>query len=144
MTGSLGTTPPIHHQLDSASDSSAPACGTLASDPNPDNTRNSPPPLSHCGLQPISQRIANALALHTESSRHSAVVHCCQAVGLPLPFHMGYTPQQYSRAVCHAKQTCLVSFNWHAISRMARTHASFSSATSTLHQAPAAHCRAAA
>jgi hypothetical protein len=48
MTGSLGTTPSIHHQLDSAGDSSAPACCTLASAPNPDYTRNSPPPLSHC------------------------------------------------------------------------------------------------
>jgi hypothetical protein len=52
ITGSLGTTPSIHHQLDSAGcrhgDSSAPACCTLASAPNPDYTRNSPPPLSHC------------------------------------------------------------------------------------------------
>jgi hypothetical protein len=48
MTGSLGTTPSIHHQLDSAGDTSAPACCTLASAPNPDYTRNSPPPLSHC------------------------------------------------------------------------------------------------
>jgi hypothetical protein len=48
MTGSLGTTPFIHHQLDSASDSSALARCTLASAPNPDYTRNSPPPLSHC------------------------------------------------------------------------------------------------
>jgi hypothetical protein len=48
MTGSLGTTPSIHHQLDSASDSSAQACCTLASAPNPDYTCNSPPPLSHC------------------------------------------------------------------------------------------------
>jgi hypothetical protein len=52
MTGSLGTTPSIHHQLDSAGcrhgDCSAPACCTLASAPNPNYTRNSPPPLSHC------------------------------------------------------------------------------------------------
>jgi hypothetical protein len=52
MTGSLGTTPSIHHQLGSAGcrhgDSSAPARCTLASALNPDYTRNSPPPLSHC------------------------------------------------------------------------------------------------
>jgi hypothetical protein len=52
MTGSLGTTPSIHHQLDSASDSSALACCTLASAPNPDYTRNSPPPLSHTRNSP--------------------------------------------------------------------------------------------
>jgi hypothetical protein len=38
MAGSLSTTPSIHHQLDSASDSSAPACCTLASAPDPDYT----------------------------------------------------------------------------------------------------------
>jgi hypothetical protein len=48
MTGSLGTTSSINHQLDSASDSSALASCTLASAPNPDYTRNSPPLLSHC------------------------------------------------------------------------------------------------
>jgi hypothetical protein len=72
----------ISHQLDLASDSSAPACCTMATAPEPDYTRNSPPPLSHCAA---SFCIVNSKAPGGHRNKQQGNPPLCTGLGVCSP-----------------------------------------------------------